>query len=116
MSGQGRISFFRLAQIGSLIKPLENRPFVNNKQYIHDRTPKIVHKDNFSYENTSVLQEYVKYIYIYIYMHAFNQILKELVQIEANYCERLIDLFGNVKDEWLENDYTSWIGANIYIS
>ena len=26
----------------------------------------------------------------------------------------LIDLFGKVRDEWLENDLDTWIGANRY--
>lgn len=26
--------------------------------------------------------------------------------------ETLIDLFGKVRDEWLEQDFATWIGAN----
>ena len=24
----------------------------------------------------------------------------------------LIDLYGKIRDEWLENDFATWIGAN----
>lgn len=27
----------------------------------------------------------------------------------------LIDLFGKVRDEWMDNDLATWIGANRYI-
>lgn len=26
--------------------------------------------------------------------------------------EALVDLFGKVRDEWIENDLATWIGAN----
>lgn len=26
----------------------------------------------------------------------------------------LIDLFGKVRDEWMEKDFPAWIGANRY--
>lgn len=28
--------------------------------------------------------------------------------------EALVDLFGKVRDEWLEQDFATWIGANRY--
>lgn len=28
--------------------------------------------------------------------------------------EELIDLFGKVRDEWMDNDLATWIGANRY--
>lgn len=28
--------------------------------------------------------------------------------------EALIDLFGKVRDDWINNDLTTWIGANRY--
>ena len=29
--------------------------------------------------------------------------------------DALIDLFGKVRDDWINNDLTTWIGANRYI-
>lgn len=29
--------------------------------------------------------------------------------------DELIDLFGKVRDEWIEEDLATWIGANRYI-
>lgn len=29
--------------------------------------------------------------------------------------EALIDLFGKVRDDWINNDLTTWIGANRYV-
>jgi hypothetical protein len=26
--------------------------------------------------------------------------------------ESLVDLFGRVRDDWIENDFSGWIGAN----
>ena len=26
--------------------------------------------------------------------------------------DALIDLFGKIRDEWMQKDFTSWIGAN----
>jgi len=26
--------------------------------------------------------------------------------------ESLVDLFGHVRDDWIENDFSGWIGAN----
>lgn len=28
--------------------------------------------------------------------------------------DSLVDLFGRVRDEWMENDLSGWIGANRY--
>lgn len=30
--------------------------------------------------------------------------------------DALIDLFGKVRDEWMDNDLTTWIGANRYFN
>lgn len=30
--------------------------------------------------------------------------------------DTLVDLFGKVRDEWMDNDLTTWIGANRYLT
>jgi hypothetical protein len=29
--------------------------------------------------------------------------------------ESLVDLFGRVRDDWIENDFSGWIGANRWL-
>lgn len=39
--------------------------------------------------------------------------LKPIIMVEwGENREALVDLFGKVRDEWLEKDFATWIGAN----